>query len=441
MSILLGNAVTQENVRLYSVPVTYNDDARTSGTALVFRGGLRDTSTSSAPRMYRRAAKAQLFIVPFPNPGGVAALDNVLLTQLEPWLPVTDAIEAALNGGDSVDDDDDVIGSVNDGSGRVLRRGDYKQQPFYKSTMMEALTLTAVRDLVRDGGRAPVPAPARNLSRTGAYRCALVPNADALLAMDLEKAGFQCPPDAAARLSVVRDASICPPSCGFVLVQCKDDVDSDDGFVVVYPSEDVMLPTCRQGSGTALRSSDGSVNRAGLVNYDVTCYVVGEVPQWRGAMCVTTKHVAYTPRLRAVMNVVDASMEGIDGVFATRQDTRMRVTVRRVGRVISKLRLYGSDVNANVFVSGRGDFDPETNAALGPSVEVVDAVLQLRVTRAGSSAGSGARPSVYGTGTADTGYCATAGSSGSGSGAGSALRIPIAGASAFDAAWQSVLAP
>jgi hypothetical protein len=384
--------------------------------------------------MYRRAAKAQLFIVPFPNPGGVAALDNVLLTQLEPWLPVTDAIEAALNGdGDGDGDGDDVIGSFN---GRTFRAPTLLGFDSFKKKIGATPSVADVLAALNVPAPTPAPAPARNLSRTGAYRCALVPNADALLAMDLEKAGFQCPPDAAARLSVVRDASICPPSCGFVLVQCKEDVDSEDGFAIVYPSEDVMLPTCRQGSGTALRSSDGSVNRDGLVNYDVTCYVVGVVPQWRGAMCVTTKHVAYTPRLRAVMNVVDASTEGIDGVFATRQDTRMRVTVRRVGRVISKLRLYGSDVNANVFVSGRGDFDPETNAALGPSVEVVDAVLQSRVTRAGSSAGSGARPSVYG-----TGYCATAGSSGSGSGSGAALRIPIAGASAFDAAWQSVLAP
>jgi hypothetical protein len=247
--------------------------------------------------------------------------------------------------------------------------------------------------------------------------------------MDLEKAGFQCPPDAAARLSVVREASICPPSCGFVLVQCRDDVDSDDGFVVVYPSEDVMLPTCRQGG-------DG-----GLVNYDVTCFVVGAVPQWRGAMCVTTKHVAYTPRLRAVMNVVDGSTEGIEGVFATRQDTRMRVTVRRVGRVISKLRLCGEDVNANVFVSGRGDFDPATNAALGPSVELVDAVLESRVTRSGSGSGSAsASGSGSGSGSgAGIGAGASARYDDTGGSSSAAMRIPIAGASAFDAPWQSVL--
>lgn len=382
MSIVLTATTAQDGVKLFSIPVSYADDGP-PGTALVFRGGLRNTEpvpASASERVGARPpARRMLFVLPFPNPGGAAALDRVVLTPLQPWLPILDAMEASIESVAKTDMTGVTHVSCNCG-------GTCKDCVLGK----------------KHGVPRNPPSWRARENRNGAYSCAVVANADALLAMDWAAEGFEVAADVDARLRVVRNAAICPPTCGFVIVQAYEDVDPKQGFAVLYPSIDVMLPTCRQAS-SAVVGHEGHVD---VVEYDATCYVMEGVPVWLGTLGGCTSVVTLPPRLETAITAVDNCAHGIAGVDAATQRRTVRATIspriffassRR--RIVSRLRLCGSDVNANIFISGRHeDFDPARNAHLGPSVpDIEDARAQKAAAaaaeaeaRAKTSAGVGA---------------------------------------------------
>jgi hypothetical protein len=93
---------------------------------------------------------------------------------------------------------------------------------------------------------APRSQPLRPVHRIGAYRCSVVPDVATLLTT-VDWSAFDVAPDLESRLAVLHDTRVCPKGCGFVVAQAVEDV-ADDGFAVVYPGNDIMMPTCHEAA-------------------------------------------------------------------------------------------------------------------------------------------------------------------------------------------------
>ena len=91
----------------------------------------------------------------------------------------------------------------------------------------------------------------------GNYRCTIAPNLDALFT-SINWARFTVPSDLDARLSVLRDTSVVPPHCGFVIAEAMRSV-KEDGFGVVFPGNHSFFPTCHEGTSATH-------------TYDTQCY-------------------------------------------------------------------------------------------------------------------------------------------------------------------------
>lgn len=282
--------------RLYSIPVTYGASPTASkpGTAIVYVNNLTRKSDKNT--------KAELMIVPFPNPGGEAALDDVVLTPYTEWSGLAKDIRKQFN------------------DRRITRsRG-------------------AFSDGIDEHAKAIV-------HRIGKYKCSVVANVSVLLDR-IDWAEFDTPADLEQRLAVLHDERVCPSTCGFVVAQAVEDIHKD-GFAVVYPGGDVMLPTCHEAPAEP----------GGLVNYDVACYVVGATPIWRGATTRTAEQIVLSSDTSFVQRV--RSARPIAGTIAGNgHAAHVRPCLRDDVTVLSKMVLTGADVNTNLFIAGTGDFDP-----------------------------------------------------------------------------------
>lgn len=288
--------------RLYSIPVTYGaaaDAAPKAGTAIVYVNNLT--------RAGAKNTKAELMIVPFPNPGGEAALDDVVLTPYTEW----------------------------SGLAKDIR----KQFPAHMNLRRNGRGGSKSMQGIDEHAKAIV-------HRIGKYKCSVVANVSVLLDR-IDWAEFDTPADLEQRLAVLHDERVCPSTCGFVVAQAVEDIHKD-GFAVVYPGGDVMLPTCHEAPAEP----------RGLVNYDVACYVVGATPIWRGATTRTAEQVVLTSDASFVQRV--RSARPIAGTIAGNgRAAYVRPCLRDDVTVLSKMVLAGADVNTNLFIAGTGDFAPD----------------------------------------------------------------------------------
>ena len=294
---IMATKAQPTGTRIFSLPAQY-DDTGALATAIVYVNALE-----------ARGAR-QLMIVPFPNPGGEAALKDVLLTPYEPWKAVTSGIE-------------DLFAS--------------------ERLMTQSLGAR------NGGGRDSL----RPVHRVGKYQVSVAPNAETLL-RTIDWRRFDVPEDLDARLAVMRDPNVCPATCGFVVAQAVEDV-QDDGFAVVYPGGDVFLPTCHEN---VARGFDDSVS------YDAKCYVVDAIPLWNGRVRRDSSNAPWS----AHVDELARATTHIPGTIAGDAASRTRGVSMRVGaRFASKLKLHGNDANMNVFVAGSGDFSPAAHAHAPPA--------------------------------------------------------------------------
>ncbi len=171
---------------------------------------------------------------------------------------------------------------------------------------------------------------------------------------------FDVAPDLHSRLAVLHDTRVCPKGCGFVVAQAVEDIDQD-GFAVIYPGTDIMMPTCHETPTPA----PGSLPRGTMpvVMYDVVCYAVGARPRWRGGGREHVKHktcasVDVKPALLRLHDI--GGITALDASPARIRFNSGAPVYDSGGHVeLGRLQLFGENVNTNVFVRGRGNFNPE----------------------------------------------------------------------------------
>lgn len=353
---IMATDAKPNKTRLFSIPVTYSAGAGDGGamthrgTAIVYVNNLDATPSHKwLPRWGSR--KSELMIVPFPNPGGEAALDAVVLTPFTEWKGLTKAMEEHMK-------------PVTDGKSPQSRSATNSRQAM--------------------------------VHRIGKYKCSVVANAAALLA-GIDWAQFNVPEDLEHRLQVLHDERVCPRTCGFVVAQAVEDV-RDDGFAIVYPGDDIFLPTCHEAPAGG----------GAMVNYDAACYVMSDTsvpqPTWNFAtpMEKTWDIIKYDADAHASASVSAAAAAAADGmldrfytdsglltqlrratviagtVVGSGAAARVRVSLPAGGFRLSRLMLVGADVNTNLYVSGTGDFDPNNPARKITVDEVARALASIR---------------------------------------------------------------
>jgi hypothetical protein len=183
----------------------------------------------------------------------------------------------------------------------------------------------------------------------GNYKCSVVPNLDALRSA-IDWSRFTVPHDLAARLSVLDDPTLVPPSSGFVVAEAIRSV-KEDGFGVVFPGHHAFFPTCHEGPAT-------------VHNYDVVCY--GFNVLLPGAGTSTTGDETSLARMQTAF--APRAIWGNDPAGSA-----MLVRPEPFG-LASRLALLGALTNSNVTgkyvepAPGTGEFRAPTRASDLPPV-------------------------------------------------------------------------
>jgi hypothetical protein len=189
----------------------------------------------------------------------------------------------------------------------------------------------------------------------GNYKCSVVPNVEALFSK-VQWHRFHTPSDIALRLAVLRDSTVIPPHCGFVVAEAVRSV-QDDGFGIVYPGKDVFFPTCHEGGPPTHL-------------FDVCCYAANSAfsPDLPSTLlpCSSAPGTGYTG-LDGAMLTLPRSMK------SSRDEHEM--WFEPVARVthFAFTQLYGSGPNRNVTgtLLALPD-DPLAPRTLLPAVKIVD---------------------------------------------------------------------
>lgn len=96
----------------------------------------------------------------------------------------------------------------------------------------------------------------------GNYKISVAHNLDAL-SKNIDWSQFKLPADFHQRFDTLKDTSLYPFPCGYVIAQANKSV-SKDGFGIIYPFDKPYFPTAHEGKG--------------IVKYDVDCFSVSDQP-------------------------------------------------------------------------------------------------------------------------------------------------------------------